>query len=69
MDLDMIYGENKEELERRNTYPDGKTTRLQCCKNLKTDALVNTLNGTWPRFRLNHDTGKYMVDQNTESII
>lgn len=64
--LDMIYGENREALESKNTYPNGKTTRLQCCRNLKTDALINTLNGTWPRYRMNHDTGKYITDRNTD---
>lgn len=64
--LDMIYGENSEALSNKITFPDGKTSRLQCCKNLKTDALINTLNGNWPRYRLNHDTGHYEVDQNKE---
>ncbi len=64
--LDMIYGENKAALRDKATFPDGNATRLQCCKNLKTDALVNTLSGEWPRYRLNHDTGKYERDKNTE---
>ncbi len=64
--LDMIYGENSDALANKVTFPDGKASRLQCCKNLKTDALINTLNGNWPRYRLNHDTGNYEVDQNKE---
>jgi sulfate adenylyltransferase subunit 2 len=64
--LDMIYGENSEVLRNKDTYPDGKVTRLQCCKSLKTEAVINTLNGTWPRFRMNHDTCMYEVDKNTE---
>ncbi len=64
--LDMIYGENREALKNKQTFPDGKVTRIQCCKNLKTEALVNTLNGTWPRNRINHETGKYEVDKNIE---
>jgi sulfate adenylyltransferase subunit 2 len=64
--LDMIYGENNIALAEKQTYPDGNCTRLQCCKNLKTDALVNTLSGNWPRYRLNHDTGKYEIDSNRE---
>lgn len=64
--LDMIYGQNKEALRLKQTFPDGNATRLECCRNLKTLALENTLNGRWPRFRLNHATGKYEVDQNTE---
>ena len=64
--LDMIYGENKEAIEAKNTYPDGRVTRIQCCRNLKTEALVNTLNGTWPRYRIDHNNGKYKLDQNTD---
>jgi len=64
--LDMIYGQNTKALKAKDTFPDGKTNRIQCCKNLKTEALKNTLNGTWPRFRLNHDTKKYEIDKNNE---
>jgi sulfate adenylyltransferase subunit 2 len=64
--LDMIYGQNMKALEEKQTYPDGNCTRLQCCKLLKTDALINTLSGNWPRYRLNHDTGKYELDSNRE---
>jgi sulfate adenylyltransferase subunit 2 len=64
--LDMIYGQNKEALVNKETFPDGKISRIECCKKLKTEALKNTLNGTWPRYRMNHDTGKYELDKNTE---
>src|SRR5690554_8197287 len=46
--LDMIYGQNKTALAKKQTFPDGKCSRLQCCKLLKTEALINTLNGSWP---------------------
>ena len=61
--LDMIYGENKKALSERITFPDGNTSRLKCCQYLKTDALKNTLNGKWPRYRMNHETGKYEIDK------
>ncbi|WP_457556954.1 sulfate adenylyltransferase subunit CysD [Candidatus Harpocratesius sp.] len=64
--LDMIYGQNQEALRNKQTFPDGNATRLECCKNLKTLALENTLNGRWPRFRMNHTTRKYEIDQNNE---
>lgn len=64
--LDMIYGHNAEVLLNQETFPDGKATRIQCCNYLKTEALVNTINGTWKRYRLNHQTGKYDIDKNTE---
>jgi len=64
--LDMIYGQNQKVLENKQTFPDGNTTRLECCQALKTMALENTLNGRWPRFRMNHTTEEYEVDKNTE---
>ncbi len=64
--LNMVYGENREALDAQRTFPAGKLTRVECCKALKTDALVNTLSGKWPRYRINHSTGKYEVDSNTE---
>ncbi len=64
--LTMIYGQNQEALRERRTFPDGNATRLQCCKALKTEALVNTLSGKWPRYRLNHETGAYERDSHAE---
>jgi len=64
--LDMVYGENREALEAKKTFPDGNTDRLTCCKLLKTEALKHTLSGQWPRYRFNHASGKYEVDTNTE---
>lgn len=65
--LDMIIGYNEAALKQKHTYPDGNVNRIQCCKELKTEALKNTLDGTWPRYRLNHDTGQYEIDTNTEA--
>lgn len=62
--LDMIYGENTEALESKKTFPDGSCSRLECCRLLKTEALTATLNGTGPRYRLNHETGQYELDKN-----
>ena len=64
--LDMIYGQNIKALQEKQTFPDGNCSRLECCKLLKTEALINTLSGNWPRYRLNHDTGKYELDHNRE---
>lgn len=64
--LDMIYGENRTALDTKETFPDGKTSRIQCCRNLKTEALRNVLSGDCPRYRLNHLTGSYEPDRNTE---
>ncbi len=64
--LDMIYGENREALDNKLTYPDGNATRIECCRNLKSEALRCTLSGEWKRYRMNHDTGKYETDKNTD---
>jgi len=63
LNIDMIYGQNREALDNKRTFPDGALSRINCCQELKTNALVNTINGTWPRYRLNHVTRKYEVDQ------
>jgi sulfate adenylyltransferase subunit 2 len=64
--LDMIYGENAQALMEKHTYPDGVCSRVECCRQLKTEALKYTLSGEWPRWRMNHVTRKYEVDTNTE---
>ena len=65
--LYMVYGENREALDNRETFPDGKCSRVECCRRLKTEALTHTLDGTWPRYRLNLQTGKYERDTNTDA--
>lgn len=64
--LNMIYGENLKALKNKQTYPDGRTDRLTCCKNLKSEALKHTLSGEWKRFRMDHDKGCYVPDRNRE---
>ncbi len=64
--LDMVYGENRQALDAKHTFPEGNADRLTCCKLLKTDALKHTLSGQWPRYRFNHALGRYEVDANTE---
>src|SRR5215207_6930112 len=43
--LTMIYGQNRQALEEKRTFPDGTVDRIACCKALKTDALKHTLSG------------------------
>ena len=64
--LNMVYGQNTEALKNKQTYPDGAIDRLSCCKALKTDALKNTLAGTWPRWRMDHNLKKYVLDEDKE---
>ncbi|MDH5560716.1 MAG: sulfate adenylyltransferase subunit 2 [Deltaproteobacteria bacterium] len=65
--LNIIYGENSEALKYKNTYPDGNLDRINCCKNLKTEALRHTLSGEWPRYKFNHQLGRYDVDEDKEA--
>ncbi len=64
--LQMIVGQNRPALERQETYPDGNTDRINCCKNLKSEALKRTLSGEWPRYRFNHQLQRYEVDTKVE---
>src|SRR3989338_9768613 len=64
--LDMIYGQNQEAIRNKNTFPEGKISHLECCGLLKTKALLDTVSGQSPRFRFNHNSGKYEEDQNHE---
>ncbi|MBT3278279.1 MAG: sulfate adenylyltransferase subunit CysD [Phycisphaerales bacterium] len=64
--LNMVYGQNTEALKNKQTFPDGNVDRISCCKNLKSNALKNTLSGEWTRWRMNHITGEYEKDANTE---
>jgi sulfate adenylyltransferase subunit 2 len=64
--LNMIYGENREALAGRQTFPDGETDRLTCCRYLKSEALKRTLSGEWPRYRMNHELKRYVQDEKNE---
>ncbi|MBI5555546.1 MAG: sulfate adenylyltransferase subunit 2 [Elusimicrobia bacterium] len=64
--LNMVYGENREALEHKLTFPDGKVDRIACCRNLKSEALKHTLSGGWPRYRMDHQQKKYVLDTNKE---
>lgn len=64
--LNMIYGINEEALREKKTFPDNVLDHMMCCRILKTEALVNTLSGKWPRYRMDHQLRKYVVDQNKE---
>ncbi len=65
--LNIIYGENKVALEKKQTFPDGNVDRITCCKKLKSEALRHTISGEWPRYRFDHKKDKYLVDENTEA--
>jgi len=64
--LNMVVGQNRTALAAKQTFPDGNVDRLTCCKLLKSEALKHTLAGDWDRWRMNHETGQYEVDTNTE---
>ncbi len=69
--LTMLVGQNVEAIKAGRTFPatqnlpeghPDKVSRQACCGLLKKDALANTLNGVWPRQRLNLATGRYELD-------
>jgi sulfate adenylyltransferase subunit 2 len=62
--LNMIYGQNVDAIKNKQTFPDNNVDRISCCKALKSEALKNTLNGNWDRFRYDHEQKKYRVDKN-----
>ncbi|WP_372367745.1 sulfate adenylyltransferase subunit CysD [Candidatus Uabimicrobium sp. HlEnr_7] len=64
--LNLVYGQNKEALANKNTFPDGNATRIECCSQLKTKALQDTLHGIGTRYKIDHDTGKYEIWSNNE---
>jgi sulfate adenylyltransferase subunit 2 len=64
--LNMIYGENRVALDGRQTFPDGNTDRIVCCRHLKSEALKRTLSGEWPRYRMDHELKRYAPDEKRE---
>jgi len=64
--LTLLYGQNEEAIAARRTFPDGNIDRLACCKQLKTEALKQTLSGEAPRYRFNHRSKAYELDRDTE---
>ncbi len=64
--LYMIVGKNENALKEKQTFPDQNVDHLTCCRKLKTEALIHTLAGDWPRYRMDHSLRKYVLDTNTE---
>ncbi len=64
--LNLVYGENREALDAKQTFPDGNVDRITCCRNLKTTALHKTLSGEGTRYRFNHTLKTYERDTKTE---
>ncbi|RKY09037.1 MAG: sulfate adenylyltransferase [Planctomycetota bacterium] len=64
--LNLIVGQNKEALANKQTFPDGNLSRLDCCKKLKSEALKHTLSGEWPRWVMDHSTGKFVKDEKAQ---
>ncbi|MFA7114986.1 MAG: sulfate adenylyltransferase subunit CysD, partial [Candidatus Omnitrophota bacterium] len=64
--LNMIYGINEKALAVKKTFKSGNVNRIECCENLKTKALEDTLNASGSRYKFNHQTGKYHLDKSKE---
>ena len=69
MEYGSLHGLRREprSAENHETFPDGKCCCVERRRRLKTEALTHTLDGTWPRYRLNLQTGKYVRDTNTDA--
>ena len=61
--LNMVVGVNEEALAQKATFPDRNVDRITCCRNLKTQALKATLDGTGKRYVFNHAKGCYEIDK------
>src|SRR5215207_10592097 len=66
--LNLIYGENRAALDEKRTFPAGAVNRLTCCGLLKTEALMKTLSGEWPRYRFDVAKRVYELYPNNEAI-
>ena len=64
--LNLVVGQNRAALAAKQTFPDGAVDRIQCCRDLKAEALKHTLSGEWPRMRMDHAAGHLVEDTNTE---
>ncbi len=64
--LNLIVGQNTAALATGETFPAGKTNRLDCCRALKSEALKRTLAGDWPRRVLDPDSGEFRVVEGGE---
>ena len=64
--LNLIVGKNDKVAEAKKTFPDGNASHLECCASLKSEALKHTLSGEWPRWVMDHSTGKYVKQQGGE---
>ena len=60
--LDIIYGQDERSLEKRMTFPEGNIDHQESCRRLKSETLKNTLNGNGKRYRMNHNTEEYEID-------
>ncbi len=61
--LNLIVGKNTSVVEAKETFPEGRTSRLQCCASLKSEALKHTLSGDWTRWVLDHSIGDFVKEE------
>jgi sulfate adenylyltransferase subunit 2 len=64
--LQLMLGRNEEALADARTFPGGATDRLTCCSRLKTEALVKSLSGEWPRYRFDPARREYRRSTDAE---
>jgi sulfate adenylyltransferase subunit 2 len=66
--LQMIVGKDQVSLDKKETFPDGNVSRLECCKRLKTTALKNTLAASTDRYYFDHSIDEYKLDKNANAF-
>ena len=71
--LTLIVGKHEKAIKSKETFPDGKIDRTECCSRLKAQGLKDTLsakqndeNSDVRRYRLNHKTQKLEIDKDAE---
>lgn len=64
--LRLVVGQNKEALANKRTFVDG-LDRISCCKELKSNALKHTLDGTWERRVYDPKKDAWEVQQSSEA--
>ena len=60
----MRYGKNESAIKKRDTFFHGNCSRIECCRKLKSETLEKTINAVGNRYRLNHKTKKYELEEN-----
>ncbi len=64
--LNLIVGQNTHAIKKGQTFPNKNVDRLTCCRLLKSEALKNTLSANGERYKFDHSTDQFIIDENNE---